>query len=63
MTPAAETMMPAVLKQAGYVTSSIGKWGQLPLGPAEFGFDVKVTCVLQPWSSVCARRCPAPPMT
>lgn len=39
MTPAAETMMPAVLKQAGYVTSSIGKWGQLPLGPAEFGFD------------------------
>jgi arylsulfatase A len=38
-TPAAETMMPAVLKQAGYVTSSIGKWGQLPLGPKEFGFD------------------------
>ena len=38
-TPAAETMMPLVLKQAGYVTSSIGKWGQLPLGPSEFGFD------------------------
>ncbi len=37
--PADETMMPVVLKQAGYVTSSIGKWGQLPLGPAEFGFD------------------------
>ena len=37
--PTDETMMPVVLKQAGYVTSSIGKWGQLPLGPAEFGFD------------------------
>jgi arylsulfatase A len=37
--PKDETMMPVVLKQAGYVTSSIGKWGQLPLGPAEFGFD------------------------
>ncbi len=38
-TPAAETMTPKVLKPAGYVTSMIGKWGQLPLGPAEFGFD------------------------
>ena len=38
-TPAAETMMPKVLRQAGYVTAAIGKWGQLPLGPAEFGFD------------------------
>ena len=37
--PEVETMMPTVLKQAGYVTASIGKWGQLPLGPAEFGFD------------------------
>ncbi len=34
-----ETMMPAYLKSAGYVSSCIGKWGQLPLGPAEFGFD------------------------
>ena len=33
------TMMPKVLKSAGYVTSAVGKWGQLPLGPAEFGFD------------------------
>src|SRR5271165_1755429 len=32
-------MMPQYLKPAGYVTASIGKWGQLPLGPAEFGFD------------------------
>jgi arylsulfatase A len=39
MTPKAETFMPTYLKQAGYVTASVGKWGQLPLGPAEFGFD------------------------
>ena len=39
MTPKAETMMPAYLKGAGYVSSCIGKWGQLPLGPAEFVFD------------------------
>ena len=38
-TPAAETMMPSILKAAGYATAAIGKWGQLPLGPAEFGFD------------------------
>lgn len=37
--PTDETMMPVVLKQAGYVTSCIGKWGQLPLGPQDFGFD------------------------
>jgi arylsulfatase A len=37
--PKAETMIPMVLKQAGYVSTAIGKWGQLPLGPAEFGFD------------------------
>jgi len=38
-TPQDEIMMPRVLKQRGYVTASIGKWGQLPLGPDEFGFD------------------------
>lgn len=37
--PSVETMMPTILKKAGYTTSMIGKWGQLPLGPAEFGFD------------------------
>jgi arylsulfatase A len=39
MKPSDETMMPRVLKAAGYTTASIGKWGQLPLGPADFGFD------------------------
>jgi len=37
----AEVMLPSVLKQAGYATAMIGKWGQLtPSGtPAEWGFD------------------------
>jgi arylsulfatase A len=39
MKPSVETMIPKVLKQAGYKSAMIGKWGQLPLGPAEFGFD------------------------
>ncbi len=39
MSPAKETMMPKALKGAGYATSCVGKWGQLPLGPTEFGFD------------------------
>ncbi len=39
MKPTVEVMTPKVLKEAGYVSAMIGKWGQLPLGPAEFGFD------------------------
>jgi arylsulfatase A-like enzyme len=39
MKPETETMLPVYLKAAGYKTSCVGKWGQLPLGPAEFGFD------------------------
>ena len=39
MKPSVETMMPKVLKPTGYVSAMIGKWGQLPLGPADFGFD------------------------
>jgi arylsulfatase A len=39
MKPDVETMTPKVLKQAGYASVMIGKWGQLPLGPAQFGFD------------------------
>ncbi|MFN7930061.1 MAG: sulfatase-like hydrolase/transferase [Blastocatellia bacterium] len=38
-TPEAETMMPKILKSAGYVTAAVGKWGQLPLAPGDFGFD------------------------
>ena len=38
-TPEAEIMTPKLLKAAGYVTSSVGKWGQLPQNPAAFGFD------------------------
>src|ERR1051325_51827 len=37
--PAHETMLPTVLKKAGYVTASVGKWGQMSLGPGEWGFD------------------------
>jgi arylsulfatase A len=39
MDPSVETMMPVYLKKAGYVTAAIGKWGQLPLNPSDFGFD------------------------
>jgi len=39
MKPSVETMMPKTLKAAGYTSACVGKWGQLPLGPAEFGFD------------------------
>lgn len=37
--PANEIMLPRVLKPAGYVTAQVGKWNQLPLQPAEWGFD------------------------
>jgi arylsulfatase A len=37
--PSREIMIPTVLKKAGYVTASVGKWGQMCLGPGEWGFD------------------------
>jgi len=37
--PSAENFMPAILKKAGYTSSMIGNWGQLPLEPGAFGFD------------------------
>jgi arylsulfatase A len=37
--PGHEIMMPTVLKKAGYVTASVGKWGQMSFGPGEWGFD------------------------
>jgi arylsulfatase A len=39
MKPTVETFMPTYLKQAGYASAMVGKWGQLPLDPAVFGFD------------------------
>jgi arylsulfatase A len=37
--PGREIMIPTVLKQAGYATCSVGKWGQMSFGPGEWGFD------------------------
>jgi arylsulfatase A len=37
--PANEIMIPTILKKAGYVTASVGKWNQLPLQPGDWGFD------------------------
>jgi arylsulfatase A len=39
MLPKSETFLSSCLQSAGYRTASIGKWGQLPLTPLEFGFD------------------------
>jgi arylsulfatase A len=39
ISPSREVMMPTVLKKAGYVTAQAGKWGQMCLGPGEWGFD------------------------
>jgi arylsulfatase A len=37
--PGHEIMIPTVMKKAGYVTASVGKWGQMSFGPGEWGFD------------------------
>jgi arylsulfatase A len=37
--PDQETMIPKVLKSAGYASASIGKWSQFGLSPADFGFE------------------------
>lgn len=39
ISPEKQVMLSTVLKKAGYVTASVGKWGQMPLGPGEWGFD------------------------
>lgn len=39
VSPEREIMIPTVMKKAGYVTASVGKWGQIALGPGEWGFD------------------------
>ena len=43
MKPSVEIMMPEILKTAGYKTAMIGKWGQLPLTPSDFGFEEYLT--------------------
>ena len=37
--PGKEIMMSTLLKKAGYITASAGKWGQMSHGPADWGFD------------------------
>ena len=37
--PQNETMIPKMLKPAGYISGMCGKWGQLPLQPSDFNFD------------------------
>jgi arylsulfatase A len=37
--PEAETTIPTYLKQAGYITTMIGKFGQMSYEPADWGFD------------------------
>jgi arylsulfatase A len=39
VSPDREVMIPTVMKKAGYATASAGKWGQICLGPREWGFD------------------------
>lgn len=39
ISPREEVMIPTIMKKAGYVTACAGKWGQMPLGPNEWGFD------------------------
>lgn len=39
VSPEREIMLPTVMKQAGYTTACVGKWGQICLGPREWGFD------------------------
>lgn len=39
ISPDREIMIPTVMKKASYVTASVGKWGQMCLGPGEWGFD------------------------
>jgi arylsulfatase A len=43
VSPQREVMWPTSLKQAGYVTASVGKWGQICLGPHEWGFQEYLT--------------------
>ena len=39
-----EIMIPTVMKSAGYATACVGKWGQMPYGPGQWGFDEVMSC-------------------
>ncbi|MCX6902039.1 MAG: sulfatase-like hydrolase/transferase, partial [Verrucomicrobia bacterium] len=39
VSPTREVMIPTVLNKAGYSTASVGKWGQICLGPGPWGFE------------------------
>ena len=39
-----EIMIPTVMKTAGYTTACVGKWGQMPYGPGQWGFDQVMSC-------------------
>ena len=39
LTSYSEVMLPTIMKKAGYLTACVGKWGQIPYGPGEWGFD------------------------
>ena len=39
VSPRSEIMLPTVMKKAGYATAAVGKWGQICLGPGEWGFE------------------------
>lgn len=39
-----EIMIPTVMKKAGYATACVGKWGQMPYGPGQWGFDEYMSC-------------------
>ena len=41
--PSEETLIPTVLKTAGYKSAMIGKWSQFGLTPTDFGFDDYIT--------------------
>lgn len=42
-TPKEEVMLPTVLKQAGYATLCVGKWGQVSQNAGAWGFDEYLT--------------------
>ena len=39
-----EIMIPTIMKKAGYATACVGKWGQMPYGPGQWGFDEFMSC-------------------